>query len=328
VRRPLPEGIAENPFAAVRAACARVAARAHHVRIDEESLDRTASELPKGELHAEPSAVAVPEGLVPEERTGFILVLDAVNFGSGYFPHLCKRPGLSGYRTIEASLREWWKDKGPLSLEWLRRADATRCAAVFGQSMGDPVVAEVMGLFAESWQELARFVDERHGGELVGPARSARGSAASLVRDLCDMPLYRDVASYEGELVPLLKRAQITVHDLALSVPGALGTFRDLDQLTIFADNLVPHVLRLAGILEFAPELIRRIENGELLTAGSPEEVEIRACAVHAAERLCQKLGARGKTVAPRELDQWLWRRGQEAAYKAHPRHRTRTVFY
>ncbi len=53
----------------------------------------------------------------------------------------------------------------------------------------------------------------------------------------------------------------------------------------MFADNLVPHVLRLDGVLWFDPELVARIEHEELIEHGSPEEVEIRACAVHAVER-------------------------------------------
>ena len=52
----------------------------------------------------------------------------------------------------------------------------------------------------------------------------------------------------------------------------------------MFADNLVPHVLRLDGILVFDPELVGRIERDELIEPDSPEEIEIRAGAVHAVE--------------------------------------------
>ena len=130
-----------------------------------------------------------------------------------------------------------------------------------------------------------------------------------------EMPLYRDVSTYGGREVPLLKRAQIAASDV--------GTFDDLDQLTIFADNVVPHVLRVDGVLRYRPELAARIDAGELLEAGSAEEVEIRACAVHAGELLAARLG-----VAPRTLDGWLWNRGQAPRYKAIPRHRARSVYY
>jgi hypothetical protein len=81
--------------------------------------------------------------------------------------------------------------------------------------------------------------------------------------------------------------------------------------------------LRLDGVLRYDPELAARIDAGELLEAGSPEEVEIRACAVHAGELLADRLG-----VPPRTLDGWLWNRGQAPRYKARPRHRARSVFY
>ncbi len=135
--------------------------------------------------------------------------------------------------------------------------------------------------------------------------------------------------STDGTEVPLYKRAQILVTDLAIAFDGqGPGSFRDLDRLTIFADNLVPHVLRVDGLLAYDDELLARIERGELIPAGSPEEIEIRAVAVHAVERIVAELRASGISVTARELDYLLWNRGQGAAYKALPRHRTRTVFY
>jgi hypothetical protein len=115
------------------------------------------------------------------------------------------------------------------------------------------------------------------------------------------------------------KRAQIVPSDLALA---GVAQFADLDRLTIFADNLVPHVLRVDGVLRYDADLAAHIDAGELLEPGEQER-EIRACAVHACELIAQQLG-----VAPRILDIWLWNRGQQAPYKAVPRHRTRTTAY
>ena len=81
-------------------------------------------------------------------------------------------------------------------------------------------------------------------------------------------------------------------------------------------------MLRCDGVLVYDPRLAAHIDAGRLLRPG-PQEHEIRACAVHA----CEQLGAR-LAVAPRVLDNWLWNRGQSAAYKALPRHRCRCVFY
>lgn len=95
----------------------------------------------------------------------------------------------------------------------------------------------------------------------------------------------------------------------------------------MFADNLVPHVLRLDGILSFDPALVARIDRGELIDHGSPEEVEIRACALHAVELIVAAGGA-GSELCAAEIDQLLWLRGQGARCKAFPRHRSRCTAY
>ena len=78
----------------------------------------------------------------------------------------------------------------------------------------------------------------------------------------------------------------------------------------------------------YSAELESRVDAEELLEAGSPEEVEIRAGAVHAVERCVAALRAAGVRTSARELDTALWTRGQLPEIKAHPRHRTRTTFY
>ena len=143
------------------------------------------------------------------------------------------------------------------------------------------------------------------------------------------MPFFRDVSTYRRHEVPLYKRAQILTTDLAIAFDGqGPGAFHDLDRLTIFADNLVPHVLRVDGLLKYNSELLARIERGELIPAGSPEEVEMRAVTVHAVERIVDELRTSGVPVTARDLDYLLWNRGAGEVYKALPRHRTRTVFY
>ena len=158
---------------------------------------------------------------------------------------------------------------------------------------------------------------------------AARRSAANLVEILSSMPLYQDVEDYRGMRVPFFKRAQITCSDLAEAFEGVgPGRLEDLDDLTLFADNLVPHVLRREGVLAYEPELLARIDAGQLIALGSQEEIEIRAVALHAVERLSETLEGRGCSAPPRRLDAWLWHRGQAASMKAEPRHRTRCPYY
>jgi hypothetical protein len=150
---------------------------------------------------------------------------------------------------------------------------------------------------------------------------AAGGSAVELATRLGEWTCFADCSRYGELTIPFLKRAQIAAADLSRA---GVARWRDLDRLTMFADNLVPHVLRLDGVLSFDPDLVARIERGELIEHGSPEEVEIRACALHAVELI---VTARPGTCAA-EVDQLLWNRGQGPAYKAAPRHRSRCTAY
>ena len=313
----------------IRTSCAAVADRATSVRIDDRHIAPYAGALPLdqiGQSELDPRYHYLGQ---PEETVAFVLALDSINFGSGYFPHLRKREGLSGYFTVAASLTDRFRARGPFSPRELVVLTPDDCAALFGQRADGGAVDELMGLFARSLNDLGRYVSERFDGRFVGLVEAAGGSAERLVGLLAEMPYFRDVERY-GELeVPFYKRAQLTAADLALALGGrGWGAFRDLDRLTIFADNLVPHVLRVDGILRYEPDLARRIDTGELIPAGSPEEVEIRACALHAVELLAAELRRAGHSIRSMQLDYLLWNRGQQPSYKAIPRHRTRSVFY
>jgi putative queuosine salvage protein len=284
----------------VRESCAAIAAAAEHVSIDPGAL-QSVEPAPPPALDPERHYL---EGSEADVAT-YLLTLDAINFGSGWFPVLRKRPGCSGYFTVAWALADRFRAHGPWSNAQLRGLRTDEVAAVLGQSPG----LELMSLYAQALRSLGTFLGERSALALVA---EAGGSAVRFAELLAGgMPAFADSGFY--------KRAQIAASDLALA---GIASFFDLDKLTIFADNLVPHVLRTDGVLLYADPLAAWVDAERLLPLGGPER-EIRACAVHACELLSRRLG-----VPPHELDAWLWIRGQDERYKARPRHRTRTVYY
>jgi len=316
-------------FDRIRRAAAEVTRRARDVRIDDEALEALAGRLAR--------ARDVPEDLDPlhhfagdpERKLAFTIALDAINFGSGWFPVLRKRAGLSGYRSIATACRESVEAGDPWTGAWLRAATPESMARLLGQTLESPEVAELMGLFARAWNELgewlARACDDRFDALVSRAGRSAE----RLVESLAALPLYADVARYDELEVPFYKRAQITVADLARVFGGeGPGRFDDLDSLTLFADNLVPHVLRCHGVLVHSSALAERIDREALLVVGSREEVEIRAVAVEAVERLVARMAAHGRATTAHALDGLLWNAGQDPAIKARPRHRARCTYY
>ena len=283
----------------VRAHCARIAGSARSVAIDVAALTKLAA-APAATLDP---AIHYLDG--PREAVArYLLTLDSINFGSGWFPILRKRPGCSGYTTVAAMLSDRFRAHGPWSNAELRSLDTRAIATTLGQSPD----LELMALYAEALRALGRWLGERSALDVIDANASAELLATSLASA---MPWFDDRGFY--------KRAQIVPANLALA---GVATFADLDRLTIFADNLVPHVLRCDGVLVYEARLAAHIDAGRPLRAG-PQEREIRACAVHACELLSARLG-----VAPRVLDNWLWNRGQSPRYKALPRHRCRCVYY
>ena len=265
-----------------------------------------------------------------QDTVAFILTLNSINFGSGYFPHLKKRPGCSGYFTVASALTDRFRSRGPLSAEELKELTPLDCARIFGQDISDEAIGELMGLFAGALNDLGRLLLKKFHGSLLGLTGAANGSVEALIGLLAEMPAFNDREVYRGGLtVHFYKRAQLAAADLALAFDRkGPGRFDDLDRLTIFADNLVPHVLRVDGILEYEKPLAERIDSGELIPAGSEEEIELRAGAVHAVELIAASLRSSAQPAGAMELDYILWNRGQKPYYKSRPRHRTRTVFY
>ena len=304
----------------LRAACAEVAQRARHVHIDRAAIPAYASSLPLGAKGDALEPGAPQHAISPGDRehlAAFWLTLDAVNFGSGWFPTLRKPEGRSGYHTIAGALRERFDAAGPWSPAELAQIDARELAGFLGQ---DPR-HELIELFAASLRDLGTRVQDEHNGRFSAVVDWADGSAVRLVERLAGWECFRDVSRYSELGLPFLKRAQIAAADLHRAGVAAFG---DVSQLTMFADNLVPHVLRLDGILSFDARLVERIEREQLLEPGSAEEVEIRACALHAVELI---VAARPSSCAA-HVDQLLWLRGQQPAYKASPRHRCRCTAY
>lgn len=307
----------------VRRSCRRVVEHATLVTVDDDALARLADQL----------SIAVPGSSAPIDdpppRTSLtteelheatlVLALDAINFGSGYHDIIRKRPGLSGSRTMAASLEEYVAITGPLDPGRLQRITVDDCSQIFGQELDGGAQEELMSLFAAALVDLGAWIDS--GGGVISAISNAGGSAQTFAESLTTMLFYRDVEHHRSGTVWFYKRAQISAADLSRRIDGDL--FIDLDRLTAFADNLVPHVLRMSGVLQYDDTLSAAIDRGVLLEPGSEGEVEIRAAGVECVERLATATGHRAM-----DIDAALWTMGGSAEMKAKKRHRSRSVFY
>ena len=176
--------------------------------------------------------------------------------------------------------------------------------------MGQEEKHQLMKLFSMALQELGEFLSGRTALDVIA---GARGSAEALAEILvAGMPFYDDINFW--------KRAQIVPADLALA---GIAEFDDLDRLTIFADNLVPHVLRVDGVLVYDDELA---------------EIDGRRAALGSRRGGARDPGVRGPRLRADRRARWACRPTRSTTgsgtgassrdYKARPRHRCQTVNY
>src|SRR5215217_6684520 len=99
----------------VRAHCAEIAQNARWVEIDLARVDAI-EPGPPPELDPERHYLEGDRAAV----AAYLLTLDAINFGSGWFPTLRKRPGSSGYFTVAWALADRFRAHGPWTNAELR----------------------------------------------------------------------------------------------------------------------------------------------------------------------------------------------------------------
>lgn len=188
-------------------------------------------------------------------------------------------------------------------------------------------------LFAERVEilrEVGRGLVENYGGSFRALLDSARGSAASLARLLVErFPSFNDACSRGGREIRFYKRAQLAPAMIYQRFGGTgPGAFRDIDDLTVFADYKLPQALRKAGILRYGRGLAGKVDSCELIPPCSPEEIEIRACTIQACELIKAEYARMGQKMNSVTLDAFLWLMAHEKKADDKPYHLTETICY
>jgi hypothetical protein len=271
------------------------------------------------------------------ERTlNWLLLLDALNFCFWAFPGETRwrvewrGATLDGYNALAASLSRAMAEGYPLyDAAYLAALDEETLAIILRPA---PDAAPIP-LFAErlaNAREVGRVLLGRYGGQFANALTAAGRDAASLALLLArDFSSFADIAVWNGQRAPFLKRAQICVADVHTAFAGnGLGALTGLERLTAFADYKLPQLLRCQGALVYTPELAAQVDAFQEIAAGSAPEVEIRAATIWAVELIRRELAGRGVERSASEIDYRLWSESQAPTPDMRPYHRTRTTYY
>ena len=327
-------------FDTIRESCARVSARARHVRINDfkiPDMGESLSRDPDPGLKTSPCGGSQGgEGSDPartyrgniKDTVDFVCFLNAANFGSGYRDELWREHSLPDtkrfYSALMGALDAYVSDHGIPDMSDIVDSDIRLYAEIFDLPPDNQAARNLLGLFEKSYKDYARFLLDNHNGSAYKLYLSSNKSAQKLVSELIKIPSYQDIATYKSTPVYFYKRAQITAADLFFALENEEEVFTDINHLTAFADPALPQMLRYYGILEYSDDLSGRIQKGDELAPGSPEEVEIRAATVQAIEKI------KGYHPFWRviDIDDILWRRAGTIDLSKFPRHKTKTIFY
>jgi hypothetical protein len=315
-----------NIFDNIRNGFAFVAAHADYVTIAYDKIETYASQLPD----------APPQNLFDLEHhyTGplpdvacYVLALDAVNFGSGYEP-LMQKEGLSliddsVYFTMATRLKHAF-DQKPLTASDLVSIEADQFRNIMGLPDA-PISRKYADLCVQALGELGQAITNDADGDAYKFVMQFNGDVGAFVARMAQIPMFSDIHNYKGHSLPVLKRAQIAACDLHLAfAQQGVSLFNNMDRLTMFADNAVPHVLRVGGLLQYNFDLASRIDGGDMIIVGSPEECEMRACAGHVVELLAAQ-----KQLRAIDIDHILWHKSEEdPIYRKSSPHRCLTHYY
>ncbi|KAG0069167.1 hypothetical protein BGZ89_003409 [Linnemannia elongata] len=141
-------------------------------------------------------------------------------------------------------------------------------------------------------REAGRVLVEKFDGNFANVIAQADRSALKLVELVTsNFTSFRDEAEFCGRKVQIFKRAQILVADLwACFQNESYGEFKDIDEITMFADYRVPQALYHFHCLQYSPDLLAILDRGEMLPNGSPLEVEIRGNSIWAVELIRKRI--------------------------------------
>ncbi|MGA3020667.1 MAG: queuosine salvage family protein [Candidatus Micrarchaeales archaeon] len=191
---------------------------------------------------------------------------------------------------------------------------------------------------AKILREVGKMLTEKYDGHFHNMLTKSDGrifdANKGFIRMLLnDFPSFRDRAIYKGQEVVFNKRAQLATFMLYEKLLGTsfspLFVQEDVDKLTVAADYELPKVLHIVGVLEYQPDLEKKIKKGRLIKAGSEEEVEIRANTTYASEQikdLINSMRDSSRRVNALHIDYRLWKEGEGRTDVKH--HLTKTTAY
>ncbi len=161
-----------------------------------------------------------------------------------------------------------------------------------------------------------------------GPKKLYANGEGLVERLITDFQRFDDFSIYENEKIYFLKLAQLAFWGIHRELSSTYFYIEDMENMTAFADYIIPVALQACGITKYTQELEKNINEGVLIERDSKEEIEIRAATIYATAKMTESINElknrKEKIIIP-QLDFKLW---TEFHADNTPHHLTKTIMY
>lgn len=304
-----------------------------YVRINEQAVSYFARSLGKEDfIKLEITEKTVLGNNSEEEEIGYKILINALNFcywGEPKWAIKIDGREYDGARGLALALKKAIEDGNYLlDADYLCSLPASDWSEIVSGNVKIPLFWERL----EILRSVGLILKQKFNSSFKQMVERADYDCGKLIMLLAtDMPdVFNDAASYHGKKVRFYKRAQLLADNLhTLGENNLLSRkMTGQDKLTAFADYKVPQGLRKFGILEYSPDLTRKVDNMIEIPEGSEEEVEIRANCIWAVELIDREAKRKFLNSTASKIDKILWFRGQKKSSDDKPYHRTKTIWY
>ncbi|MFA6460908.1 MAG: queuosine salvage family protein [Candidatus Woesearchaeota archaeon] len=177
----------------------------------------------------------------------------------------------------------------------------------------------------EILRSLGEITCNGFGSDFVNLIKVSNYDTSNLVNILVkEFPFFRDESFYKGRLIKFNKRAQL----LASDVHNCYHSLSGMEELSACADYRLPQVFYRQGIFEYSPLLEQKILSPTEITAGSEEEVEIRASTIYVINKITEFVREHFPSVTSMQVNDYVWLYRRENYPNDEIHHRTITTAY
>jgi hypothetical protein len=306
------------------------------VKIDSKKLEETAKKLSTEEF-------TIPDWKLPfhydgdyETTIDCFMLGNSLNFAFTNFEtgekYAVEHDGVvwKGSSGMWAALKRAIEEGKPiLDAEYLADISFDEVREIFRGNMEIPLVWDRVAILNEVGTNLFFEYDGKFHNLVEQAGKKLFNKGEGLVERLTlDFPSFEDASDYDGEYVIFDKRAQLAPAMVYGRLRDEGFVLDDIDELTVFADYVLPKALRDMGVLDYHWSLADRVDRRELIDEGSREELEIRASTLHSCKRMIDIVNhyRNGDKINSLHMDYRLWKESRGKGGKPH--HLTMTTAY